>query len=200
MFLTKVGPGGSGSQSGGNLRLGYGAVDSSLYRLDVSGNMHITGVLVVDGSIDLNNQIIHDVASPIDGSDATNKNYVDTAITKTIGLTLNGNGAVLTSGSKGFKEIDNNLALNLLVQGVNKGQRHGVYTLNDASLISKVINFLLNLYQQQPLQSIPEEPEEQLQQEPLQEPLQQEPELDDNFDLNELSQPIPLKKSSLRVI
>ena len=98
------------------------------------------------------------------------------------------------------KEIDNNLALNLLVQGVNKGQRHGVYTLNDASLISKVINFLLNLYQQQPLQSIPEEPEEQLQQEPLQEPLQQEPELDDNFDLNELSQPIPLKKSSLRVI
>ena len=111
LFLTKVGPGGSGSQSGGNLRLGYGAVDSSLYRLDVSGNMHITGVLVVDGSIDLNNQIIHDVASPIDGSDATNKNYVDTAITKTIGLTLNGNGAVLTSGSKGFKEIDNNYTI-----------------------------------------------------------------------------------------
>ena len=48
------------------------------------------------------------VTTPTTANQIANKNYVDTAITKTVGLVLNGNGAVLTSGSKGFKEIDNN--------------------------------------------------------------------------------------------
>ena len=41
-------------------------------------------------------------------------------------------------------EISENLAINLLIQGINKGQKHGgAYTLNDAALLHKVIQYVV---------------------------------------------------------
>jgi hypothetical protein len=41
-------------------------------------------------------------------------------------------------------EISENLAINLLIQGINKAQKHGgAYTLNDAALLHKVIQYIV---------------------------------------------------------
>ena len=59
-------------------KFGVGVKNPSV-NLDVSGNFHITGGGIFDASIRMSNQIIHDVATPIDGSDAVNKFYVDSS-------------------------------------------------------------------------------------------------------------------------
>ena len=46
-------------------------------------------------------------------------------------------------------EINENLAINLLIQGINKGQKHGgAFTLNDAALLHKVIQYIIMSSQQ----------------------------------------------------
>lgn len=51
-------------------------------------------------------------------------------------------------------EINENLAINLLIQGINKGQKHGgAFTLNDAALLHKVIQFIVTNSQQPPQDS-----------------------------------------------
>ena len=72
------------------------------------------------------------------------------------------------------KEITDNVAKSLLIQGVNKGQKSGSYTLNDASLLSKVVQFVNN--------SLPVEQQQQ-----------QQEEVQEIDDLSDLAEPIPLK-------
>ena len=94
------------------------------------------------------------------------------------------------------KEINKNMAKQLLIQGVVKGQTHGAYSLNDASLLHKVIMFVsTSLQPQQPQQSEPQpqqsEPQPQ-QSEPQQVASKPEPQ-EDEYDLSDLAEPIPLK-------
>ena len=92
------------------------------------------------------------------------------------------------------KEINNNMAKQLLIQGVVKGQTHGAYSLNDASLLHKVIMFVSTSLQPQPepqpAASQPEpEPQPQVAQPAASKPEPQE----DEYDLSDLAEPIPLK-------
>ena len=52
-----------------------------IFSLDVSGNLHITGVAFIDGSLNILNKRILGVSIPIDSSDAVNKFYVDNNFT-----------------------------------------------------------------------------------------------------------------------
>lgn len=81
-------------------------------------------------------------------------------------------------------EINHNMAKQLLIQGVNKGQKHGAYTLNDAALLSKVVQFVASSLSQ------PETKEEHTDQDQEEEKQHQQDEDDDLFDLSE---PIPLR-------
>jgi len=81
-------------------------------------------------------------------------------------------------------EITLDLAKNLLIQGVNKGQKSGSYTLNDASLLSKVVQFVNS--------SLPQEQQQQQQQQ-QEAPRQEVQQIDDLSDLSDLAEPIPLK-------
>lgn len=88
------------------------------------------------------------------------------------------------------KEINNNMAKQLLIQGVVKGQTHGAYSLNDASLLHKVIMFVsTSLQSQQSQQS------QQPQQPQQPQPVASQPQVsqEDEYDLSDLAEPIPLK-------
>lgn len=96
-------------------------------------------------------------------------------------------------------EINENMAINLLIQGINKGQKHGgAFTLNDAALLHKVIQFLINSSQPQPpSQQVTSEsssdnkPEATLESE-------QEQEVDSGEDdLASLSEPVPLRPKEI---
>jgi len=98
------------------------------------------------------------------------------------------------------KEINKNMAKQLLIQGVVKGQTHGAYSLNDASLLHKVIMFVsTSLQSQQPQSQQPQsqQPEPQQPQSDTHQPEQSdaskpEPQ-EDEYDLSDLAEPIPLK-------
>jgi hypothetical protein len=105
------------------------------------------------------------------------------------------------------KEINKNMAKQLLIQGVVKGQTHGAYSLNDASLLHKVIMFVstsLQSQQPQPVVPLDDAPLEQADA-PQPEPQVSKPELllekvisksdqqEDEYDLSDLAEPIPLK-------
>jgi hypothetical protein len=48
------------------------------------------------------------------------------------------------------KEINESLAINLLIQGIVKGQKHGgSFNLNDAALLQKVIHYIVSTSQSQ---------------------------------------------------
>lgn len=93
------------------------------------------------------------------------------------------------------KEINGDQAIELLVQAIYKGQSHGDYTLNDSSLLFNIVNYInenkqaLNdaskhkhLQQQEPsIESKPEEIEGS-----------ESDAGSDDFDLSELSNPVPL--------
>ena len=85
------------------------------------------------------------------------------------------------------KEININMAKQLLIQGVVKGQTHGAYSLNDASLLHKVIMFVSTSLQPQPEPQ--PEPQPQVAQPAASKPEPQE----DEYDLSDLAEPIPLK-------
>ena len=78
------------------------------------------------------------------------------------------------------------MAKNLLIQCVNKGQKEGCYTLNDASLLCKVVQFVGTSLQNAASQPPPS------QQETVQETIQETVQ-DTSDDLSDLSDPIPLK-------
>jgi hypothetical protein len=84
------------------------------------------------------------------------------------------------------QEINPDMAKQLLIQGAVKGQKHGAYTLNDASLLHKVVQFISNSLQSaaqpatQPAAQVPEDSQTQESSE-------------DNYDLSDLAEPIPLK-------
>lgn len=84
---------------------------------------------------------------------------------------------VLTS-TKVDKDIDKDKAKTLLIQAVNKGQLHGDYTLNDASLLFNVVQYVTNNDVSMTGSSSSKGKEK---------------ESGDDFDLSELSEPIPLR-------
>jgi len=100
-------------------------------------------------------------------------------------------------------EINENLAINLLIQGINKGQKHGgAYTLNDASLLHKVIQYIINL--QGPSPSVPglsgndtttSQVSSQHNSQPIVNSVNETIEEDD--DLASLSEPVPLRPKEI---
>jgi hypothetical protein len=97
-------------------------------------------------------------------------------------------------------EINENLAINLLIQGINKGQKHGgAFTLNDAALLHKVIQFMINSSQppQQQPQVTSDESASNNETEAAPEP-EQEQEVDSGEDdLASLSEPVPLRPKEI---
>ena len=98
-------------------------------------------------------------------------------------------------------EINENLAINLLIQGINKGQKHGgAFTLNDAALLHKVIQFMINSSQpqqpsQQEISSDESTNDNDTEATPETEP---EPEVDSGEDdLASLSEPVPLRPKEI---
>lgn len=75
-------------------------------------------------------------------------------------------------------EVNQGNAKQLLVQGVQKGQRHGAYTLSDAALLHKVVTYLGTQASQAAPEAAPK------------------PDVvndDDDDDLADLAEPIPLR-------
>ena len=102
---------------------------------------------------------------------------------------------VLIHGAKD-QEINENLAINLLIQGLNKGQKHGgAFTLNDAALLHKVIQFVVtNAQQSEESKPIEEAPKNDVVSEVsnVQEPVE-----DSDDDLSSLSEPVPLRPKEI---
>ena len=102
---------------------------------------------------------------------------------------------VLIHGAKDH-EINENLAINLLIQGLNKGQKHGgAFTLNDAALLHKVIQFIVtNTEQSEESKPIEEAPKNDAVPEVsnVQEPVE-----DSDDDLSSLSEPVPLRQKEI---
>ena len=90
------------------------------------------------------------------------------------------------------KEINKNMAKQLLIQGVVKGQTHGAYSLNDASLLHKVIMFVSTSLQSQQPQPEPKQPQSDTPQPEQSDASKPEPQ-EDEYDLSDLAEPIPLK-------
>lgn len=89
------------------------------------------------------------------------------------------------------QEITQALAINLLIQAVVKGQKHGgSYTLNDAALLHKVITYIIQI--SQPPQS---------NQEPVQNVTASNSSVsdvnNDDDDLSSLSEPVPLRPKEI---
>ena len=100
------------------------------------------------------------------------------------------------------KEISIIQAKQLFVQAVMKGQAHGAYTLDDASMLNKICQYInASLAEQNPEQSEPQpqQPPQQQQQQPQQQqqqqqqPPQQQPQQPQIQELDELSAPVPLR-------
>ena len=87
------------------------------------------------------------------------------------------------------KEVNTNMAKQLLIQGVNKGQRHGSYTLNDAALLSKVVLFVAQGNEAAQVQSAPSGQSSNS----ATTNVQSVSESVDTDDLSDLADPIPLK-------
>ena len=89
-------------------------------------------------------------------------------------------------------EINENLAINLLIQGVNKGQKHGgAYTLNDAALLQKVIQYIVSMSTPAPAEQTGAT---QLKDDSIENDSEQN-ELED--DLASLSEPVPLRPKEI---
>lgn len=100
-------------------------------------------------------------------------------------------------------EVTAPLARQLLVQAVNKGQAKGAYSLDDASIVHKVCQYLSEGQTQSQQQSQQQQPSQQPSQPQMQqqvEEVEEESELEDDDDLNSLSAPVPLKTPRPKVV
>lgn len=85
-------------------------------------------------------------------------------------------------------EINESLAINLLIQGVLKGQKHGgAFNLNDAALLQKVIQYIVSLSSEN------NENNSVTSDEPKQEIKNDE----EDDDLSSLSEPVPLRPKEI---
>ena len=85
-------------------------------------------------------------------------------------------------------EINENLAVNLLIQGILKGQKHGgAFNLNDAALLQKVIQYIVSLSVENS-----ETPAAV-----TNETVNQESKNEDDDDLSSLSEPVPLRPKEI---
>jgi hypothetical protein len=86
-------------------------------------------------------------------------------------------------------EITEVTAKQLLIQGILKGQGHGCFTLNDAALLSKVVQYMSTSLQQQNSPA-------KLGTDTI--PVTSQPEVrEKDDDLSELADPIPLKPKEI---
>lgn len=104
-------------------------------------------------------------------------------------------------------EINENHAISLLIQAVHKGQLHGDYTLNDASLLHNVIKFIgdnnITLHTKVSQDGVPAVEDSgnvttttaipPTPPTPAPSPSQLTEDDEDDFDLSELSAPVPLR-------
>jgi len=82
-------------------------------------------------------------------------------------------------------EINENMAINLLIQGIMKGQKHGgAFNLNDAALLQKVIQYIVSMSDGKE-----EVKSGSVESEPLH--------VDDDDDLSSLSDPVPLRPKEI---
>lgn len=98
-------------------------------------------------------------------------------------------------------------AKQLFVQAVVKGQSHGAYTLDDASMLNKVCQFINNSLsnESQPLQQVQQESQvQQVQQVQQESHVQQESQVqeiqDDDDDMSSLSAPVPLRTPRHKIV
>lgn len=96
-------------------------------------------------------------------------------------------------------EINENLAINLLIQGINKGQKHGgAFTLNDAALLHKVIQFMINSSQPQQQPHVTSDESSSDNKTEAAPAPEQEQEVDTGEDdLASLSEPVPLRPKEI---
>ena len=108
-------------------------------------------------------------------------------------------------------EIPAKAARNLFIQAVNKGQSKGCYTLDDASMLHKICQYVSS-HLDDPLPEVQQQSAQAPQQAPVQQasvqqasvPVQEQapvhhqsnPNISELNDLDELSAPIPLRSSS----
>lgn len=93
-------------------------------------------------------------------------------------------------------EINENLAINLLIQGVNKGQKHGgAYTLNDAALLHKVIQYIINLQGPPPIIGLNNNETSKNENDTSSNNVESTTQEDD--DLASLSEPVPLRPKEI---
>lgn len=85
--------------------------------------------------------------------------------------------------------VNEDLAINLLIQGIMKGQTHGgAFNLNDAALLHKVIQYIVSLGQ--------ENKEKEQQQTSQINQVNNDGDNDDD-DLSSLSEPVPLRPKEI---
>ena len=102
-------------------------------------------------------------------------------------------------------EINTVQAKQLIIQAIIKGQAKGAFTLDDASILHKVCQFvsttLTPQVQPQPVQPQQVQPSQQQPQvQPSQQQPQVQPQVSEEDDLSSLSDPVPLKTSRPRVV
>lgn len=92
-------------------------------------------------------------------------------------------------------EINENMAINLLIQGIMKGQKHGgAFNLNDAALLQKVIQYIVSISDGKELGSAEVKSDSA--------DVESEPGVDsesgvDDDDLSSLSDPVPLRPKEI---
>jgi hypothetical protein len=98
-------------------------------------------------------------------------------------------------------EISENLAINLLIQGINKAQKHGgAYTLNDAALLHKVIQYIVTAQSTPAPQNevVTEVPQSEETSEITSDVLDSTDNAEDSDDdLASLSEPVPLRPKEI---
>lgn len=82
-------------------------------------------------------------------------------------------------------EINENMAINLLIQGIMKGQKHGgAFNLNDAALLQKVIQYIVSM----------SDGKEEVKPDSIE---HEHHEHDHDDDLSSLSDPVPLRPKEI---
>ena len=97
-------------------------------------------------------------------------------------------------------DINNIQAKQLFVQAVVKGQSHGAYTLDDASMLNKVCQFINNSLTNEQPQVQQEQPQVQQEQVQVQPQIQEIQEIQEDDDMSSLSAPVPLRTPRHKIV
>ena len=113
----------------------FGVGTTPSYTLDVAGDFHTTGAAKIDGSINLLNNAITGVLTPVNSSDAVNKYYAD-SINSSVNTALVANASTST-------EIRFDRALGY-IYGTTTIPLTGAITMSASSAIVGVVDLLIH--------------------------------------------------------